>query len=224
MSVQARAEIEKLARLLEAPPERFEYLVAVPPEQIRALRERATDRLFDADRRLFDRLAAGAAIVPDALAATLSQKAFGPLLSARMTGAVDPRKAVSVSKRLPHKFLADVAVELDPRRAAAVLRGLPGDQVAETSRILARREEWVAMGRFVGHLHEDAIRAVLAVLDDRQLVRIAHVMEDRAEAGRVAGIIGEARLRRMITVADEEGLGDDARELLEAARLQLPLG
>lgn len=219
MSARARAEIEKLAGLLGAPPDRFAYLEPLGEEPVRALREAATDRLFDADRALFDRLAAGAAIVPDALAATLSQKAFGPLLTARMTAAVDPKKSVSVARRLPHDFLADVAVQLDPRRTADVLRVLPPEQVAKTSRVLADREEWVAMGRFVGHLGDDAIRAVVARLTDGQMVRIAHVMEDRQQAARVARIIGERRLRAMLGAAEAAGLGDDARELLQLAGL-----
>ena len=219
--MRTQAEIEKLAGLLSEPADRFAYLEPLGEEAVRSLREAATDRLFDADRGLFDRLAAGAAIVPDGLAATLSQKAFGPLLTARITAAVDPKKAVSVSRRLPHEFLADVAVELDPRRAAAVLRGIPAGHVARTSRILAGREEWVAMGRFVGHLADDAIRAVVGQLDDRQLVRIAHVMEDRGQAARVARIIGEGRLRAMLAAAEKEGLGDDARELMELAGIDL---
>jgi hypothetical protein len=219
--VRTQAEIEKLARLLGQPPARFGYLEPLGDEAIRQLREAATDRLFDADRGMFDRLAGAAAIVPDGLAATLSEKAFGPLLTARMTASVDPRKAVSVARRLPHDFLADVAAELDPRRAASVLQGLPPDHVAATSAVLAGRGDWVAMGRFVGHLTDAAIRTVVARLDDRQLVRIAHVMEDRAEAGRVARIIGERRLRSMLEIAEGEGLGDDARELLELAGIDL---
>lgn len=221
MSARAQAEIEKLAGLLGAPQERFGYLQPLGEEPIRALREAATDRLFDADRGLFDRLAAGAAIVPDALAATLAQKAFGPLLTARITAAIDPKKAVAVARRLPHDFLADVAVALDPRRAADVLRGLPPDHLARTSRVLADREEWVAMGRFVGHLTDDAIRAVVERLDDRQLVHIAHVMEDREQAGRIAAIIGESRLRRMLQAAEAEGLTGDARELMALAGFDL---
>lgn len=191
------AEIEKLARLLGVDPARLKYLEGAAPEQVRALREAATDRLFDADRKLFDRLAAGAALIPDGLAATLSQKAFGPLLTARITGAVDPGKAVSVAKRLPHEFLADVAVELDPRRAAAVLRDLPAEHVTATSKLLARREQWVAMGRFVGHLRDDAIGDVTAALSDDELVRIAYVLEDPQQFERVAAIIGEPRASRI---------------------------
>lgn len=219
--MRSQAEIEKLARLLGAPPERFAYLKEIDVAAVRELREAATDRLFDADRRLFDRLAAGAAIVPDGLAATLSLKAFGPLLTARMTAAVDPKKAVSVARRLPYEFLADVAAELDPRRAAAVLRGIPPDHVAATSRILVAREEWVTMGRFVGHLRDDAIRAVVAALEARSLVRIAYVLEDVEEAARVARIIGDVRVREMIDIALAEGFADEARALATAAGIPL---
>jgi hypothetical protein len=188
--MERAAEIEKLARLLGVEIDRLSYLSALDPEEIRALREAATDRLFDADRGLLDKLAAGAAIVPDGLAATLSQKAFGPLLTGRMTSIVDPKKAISVAKKLPYDFLADVAVELDPRRAAAVLRGLPPDHIAATSRVLVERGEWVAMGRFVGHLSDDAIRAVAAGLDDESLVRLTPLIEDPGGIDRVAALLG----------------------------------
>lgn len=218
--MNAGAEIEKLARLLGDAPERFAYLERVPPEDIRALREAATDRLFDADRKLFERIGAAAAVVPDALAATLSRKAFGPLITARVSTAVDPAKAVSVAGRLPQDFLADVAVELDPRRAAAVLRGLPAAHIAATSRILADRGEWVAMGRFVGHLPDDALRRVIDGLAVAELVRIAHVLEDAGEAGRVARLIGAGRLRAMLAIARDEGLEDEAQALLDAAGIE----
>jgi hypothetical protein len=188
--MERAAEIEKLARLLRTDVERLGYLSALEPEEIRALREAATNRLFDADRGLFDRLAAGAAIVPDGLAATLSQKAFGPLLTGRLTSVVDPKKAVSVAKKLPHDFLADVALELDPRRAAAVLRGLPPDHIAAISRVLVERGEFVAMGRFVGHLSDDAIRAVAAGLGDDALVRLSPLIEDPGDIERVAELLG----------------------------------
>jgi hypothetical protein len=139
-----------------------------------------------------------------------------------MTAAVDPKKAVSVARRLPHEFLADVAVEPDPRRAAAVLRGLPPEHVAATSRILVEREEWVTMGRFVGHLRDDAIRAAVARLDARSLVRIAYVLEDVDEAARVARLIGDERVREMIGVAFAEGYEDEARALATAAGWTFP--
>ena len=111
--MRTQAEIEKLAGLLGTPADRFGYLEPLGEETVRALREAATDRLFDADRKLFDRLAAGAAIVPDGLAATLAQKAFGPLLTARITAAVDPKKAVlgralGVRPRKPRTVLVSV--------------------------------------------------------------------------------------------------------------------
>ena len=64
---------------------------------------------------------------------------------------------------MPVEFLADVAVELDPRRADAVIARIPAERIVLISRELLRRREYVAMGRFVGHLNDDAVEAQLTV-------------------------------------------------------------
>ncbi len=98
------------------------------------------------------RLAAASKLLPVGLVATLGERAFGPVLSARITGLLDPGRAVEVAQRLPVDFLADIAVDLDPRRASAVIARIPPQQIGEVTRELVRRHESVTMGRFVGHL------------------------------------------------------------------------
>jgi len=213
-SVLVRAEVEKLAGLLGTDGERLSYLEKLSAEEIRELRDCATDRLFDADRGVFDRLAAASGVMPDGLAVSLSQKAFGPLLTARMTGVVAPSTAVSVGRKLPHEFLAEVAVLIDPRRASDVISALPADHVAKTSGLLARREEWIAMGRFVGHLSDDALRATIEDLSDEALLRIAFVMEERDALSRVVAMLSDERLLGTVSAAGDEGLWTEAISLL----------
>jgi hypothetical protein len=88
---------------------------------VRRLRERATDRLFDADGHALQRIAAASKLLPAAVAAAIGQRAFGPLLCARIAGRLDPGRGVDLAARLPAEFLADVAVELDPRRAGEII-------------------------------------------------------------------------------------------------------
>ena len=52
-------------------------------------------------------------------------------------------------------------------------------RIAAVTRELLRREEYVTMGRFVGHLHDDAVRATFDVLDDVALLRVAFVLEQK---------------------------------------------
>ena len=52
MTLEGHAEVLKLALLLGVEPERFAYLEQLDPDDVRALRERATVRLYEGDRRL----------------------------------------------------------------------------------------------------------------------------------------------------------------------------
>jgi hypothetical protein len=150
-SVESRPEILKLAKLLHRDPDSLAYLEALPVEDIRRLRQQVTDMLFSSNQRTFARLAAASRLLPAALNASIAQRAFGPVLAARITAELEPSRAVEVAERLPPSFLADVAIELDPRRAGDVIARIPPPQIAAVTRELVKRDEYVTMGRFLGH-------------------------------------------------------------------------
>jgi hypothetical protein len=212
-AVEVRAEIVKLARLLQREPAELEYLDQVPAEDIRELRELATERLFTAQGNTLARFAAAARVIPPSVTATLAQRAFGPLLSARIAGTLDPARAVDVAAKLPPPFLADVAVELDPRRASDVIARIPARLVAEVTAELVRREEYVTMGRFVGHIAPEALTMALAVMSDHQLLHVAFVLEQKEGLDGLIDLLGPARLKGVLEAAAEEGLWPEALDL-----------
>ena len=197
--LEIKAEILKLARLLERDPESLVYLRRASLEDLRALRERITEVLFAAHESALRRLALASRLLPASLVASLGEHTFCPMLSARITGLLEPHRAVEVAARLPVEFLADAAIELDPRRASAVVAGIPASRIAEITAELARRHEYVTMGRFVGHLDDAALGAALAVLDDEELVHTLLVMEERPDIDRLMRLAGRERARRVTT-------------------------
>ncbi len=212
--LRSRAEVLKLARLLRRQPEQLVYLEHVAHEDLRALREQVTDMLFAAHDATLRRLAASSKLLPVGLVAMLAQHAFGPVLSARIAGLLDPGRAVDVAAKLPPEFLADIAVELDPRRASDVIAGMPAEQVLKVTRELVGRGEYVTMGRFVGHLSDDSLRSSLPVIDDATLLRTAFVLEDRDRIDALAELVGEDRIARLADVAEREQLWPEALDLL----------
>jgi len=213
VELERRAEIVKLSRVLGVTPEQLAYLEPASPEDLRELREQATDALFEGDNR-FNKLAFVSTMIPSPIAAKIAHWALGPLLSARVTGLLDPGKAVALAKRLPADFLADIAVELDPRRAREVIERMPAKTVADIAGELAARGEEVAMGRFVGYLGDDAITASMERIDDPSLLRIAFVMEGKERFDHVLGLLPEERLADVLNAAERERLWPEALDLL----------
>jgi hypothetical protein len=207
-----RAELVKLARLLDVPPERLGALAGVSPSALRKLREQIADTLFEADRTHFERVVAAARILPGPIAARLTERALGPLLGARAAALLEPGQAADLARRLSPEFLADLAVRLDPRHAGEQVSGLPPELVAEVSAELCRRREHVAMASFVGHLAEDALLATLAVLDDDALLGIGFLMEDTQRLRAIVALLPDERLAGLIALAEDE---DRVDELLE---------
>jgi len=208
------AEILKLARLLRVEPEELAYLEQVPGSDLGQLREQVADMLFSAHNQMLDKLAASSRLLPVALVALITERAFGPVLAARMAGVLEPPRAVAVAARLPTAFLADTARQLDPRRTRAIIAGIPAERIEEIARVLAEHQDFVTMGQAVGQLSSEALRASLSALDDEMLLRTAFVMDDKDRLPELAELLGHERLIGMIDVAERAGLEDEAIDLI----------
>ena len=213
-SLQARAEILKLARILQRDPDSLAYLESLEPEDLRALRDQATEVLWSADSGFLNRVAAASKLLPAGLSATISERAFGPVLTSRLAGRLEPKRAVEVAARLSTGFLADVAIELDPRQASDVIARIPPRRVAEITRELVSRGEYVTMGRFVGHLGDDAVKAALGEMDNPALLRIGFVLEDKSRLERLVGLLAAGRVNGLVAAAAEADLWLEALDLL----------
>ncbi|KAA1421596.1 hypothetical protein F0U44_04765 [Nocardioides humilatus] len=213
--LETAAEILKLERLLSLEHGTLEFLGEVAPSEIRTLREKATDSLFDTGAKSMARLAAAAAITPSALVATIAEKSFGPLMCARAAAAVDPAKAIDVAKRLSPDFLADATIELDPRRVARIIAGVPTELVEPVARELGRRKEHVTMGRFLAFVPDHSIVAAMTALSDEAMLRTAFVLEHKEALDHAVGLLPPERLPGVLRIASEQGLWAEALDLLD---------
>ena len=212
--LNADVEILKLARLVAATPDELSYLRYADPQDIRDLRERVTVAMFDADRQMLQRVASASRLIPSKLAALVAERAFGPLLCARLTGLLEPSRAVDVAAKLPTDFLTELAIGLDPRRASRVIAEIPPKQIAEITKQLAGRGEYAVMGGFVGHLSEAALRAAIAVVTDETLLRTAYVVESKGSIGALVATLPRKRLESIIATAAERRLWVEALDVL----------
>ena len=211
-TLDQRAELLKLARLLGVEQGELAGLQQLPSAELRQLREQVTDRLFAVG--LLGRVGVAARAIPSGLVATIAERAFGPLLCARAAGSVDPGKAIDVAGRLPAAFLADTAVELDPRRVAPIIAGVPPDLVVGVARILGEREEYVTMGRFLAFVPDSAIAAAIGVLSDEAMLRTAFVLEHKDRLDHAVGLLPPDRLPGIIACAAAGDLWPEALELV----------
>jgi hypothetical protein len=212
--LQGHAEVMKLARLLGREPDDLAYLESVAPADLRAFRDGVTETLYDAHGGALGRLAAASRLLPAGVTATIGQRAFGPLLSARLAGLLDTDKAVNVAGKLPPPFLADVAVELDPRRASDLIASIAPALIGQVTAELVKRREYVTMGRFVGHLSDEAITAALGAMDDEAVLQTAFVLEDRSQLSRLFTKLPKGRSAGVIAAAADDGLWLEALDLL----------
>jgi hypothetical protein len=214
-SLATRAELMKLARLLEVEVDELGYLDGVAPDQLRVLREHVTEVIFDSGGSALRRLAGASRLLPTGVIAAIAEHAFGPVLAARIAGLLDPGRAADVAAKLPTPFLAQVAVHLDPRRAVEVLAQIPAPRIAEVARALIATREHVTLGRFVGHLPDEAIGLSVAAMDDLTVLTVAFVIEERAGIARVLALMEADRLDGLLDAAVGTELWPEVLGLLD---------
>jgi hypothetical protein len=180
---------------------------------VRELRERAAVRLHDDDRRL-GRVALASRIPPAPMTAWIAQHLFGALLCARIAGLLEPRRAIDLAKRMPASYLADMAMQIDPRRVHEIIFGLPAALIGEVAAELTAREEYIAMGRFVGHMTDDALHEAFAVVDDESLLRISYFVEEKDQLDHVVSLLETDRIQGAIRAATAADLWPQALDLL----------
>ncbi len=204
-TLENRAEIIKLSRVLGLKPEQLEFLHHTAPADIRHLRETTHEYLFNRGRSLFQKLAAATKLLPGKLTAFIGQKVFAPVFIARIAGEMPPDRAVDIAQRMEIPFLADVTLELDPRRVGDIIRQMPVEIVRDVALELIRRREYITMGLFVGYLTDQAIRQVMAAItDEEHLLRIGLFIEAKDQVPKLMRMVPEARFPRFLKLAQDE--------------------
>jgi hypothetical protein len=216
---ESRAETAKLSRLLRVEDlQALAFLLPVPAPELRDYREASTDLLYDDDQELLQRTADAARMLPARTLASIGESALGPLICARLTGLLDPHRAVEISNHFTIDFLAQLAAELDPRRAVEVVTAIATDTLVAVSAAMAANGEHVAMGRFVAHLDDATLGLCVEALSDEDLLQVAFVMEGEERLTSVFAMVGAARTKRILAAAHTNGLDEEARHV--AARLK----
>lgn len=199
-------EVRRIARMINVDPAQLEGLEAAEDTALQQLRGQIAAKLFDEHTESWERAVAVANVVPTGLAAKLSEKALGPVLSARVTALTPPAKAVEIGAKLSPRFMADIAVNVDPRKIVDLVVAMPAQTIAAVALELADRGEWLVMADFVAAVSEPALRTTVDALDDHAVLQIAPLLEQPDRLALVVDLLGEERLAELRETARRDGL------------------
>lgn len=220
--LRVTVELRKLARTLEVDEQELAFLDALPEADLRTLRRQVAEAMFQAARPALVRVAALSKSIPTAVAVKLTEAVLPPLVAARTSELMEPHRAAELVSRISPGYLADVSLYMDAARAPEVVAAIPAARVGEVAAELARREEWIVIGGFVGQVGEDALRAAVARFDGEQLLRIGFVLDDVSRLDDIGGMLSDAQVDELLVAAAEFSLWPELTELvanLSPARL-----
>lgn len=199
------AQLVMLAQTLDVPPERVSHLARLGADNIRALRERISDVLFDGHAEMFRRVSALGPMVPAAVVAKVAQAAVPPLVGGRAGGALGvdhPDKAAGVLSRLSAEYMADAAPYLDPRALKVLAPRVPPGPLIPAAKELLARKDYVTAARFVEFATPELLRAFEEALDDDEgVLRVASYTHSDERLCDIVRALPLVRIASIITTA-----------------------
>ncbi|MCP2318892.1 hypothetical protein APR12_004251 [Nocardia amikacinitolerans] len=200
-----RGQLEMLAQTLNADPAELASLTRLGAQNLRELRERISDRLFDAHTATFARVSKLAPLVPNALAAKVVLKAVPAEVGGRAGGAVGidhPDRAAGLLGELTPEYMADAAPYLDPRAIPVLAPRMPAEVLVPAANELLRRRDYVTSARFVEHATDDLIRGFeRGIADDEGLLRTAALTPSADRLNDVVRVLPAARRSAIVRAA-----------------------
>ncbi|HEV8556285.1 MAG TPA: hypothetical protein VGR06_07810 [Actinophytocola sp.] len=196
-----QAELVKLARALDTTPDEVSFAGSLDHRDIRRLRERVVDALYEEHRATFGRIAMITRLLPTPLNVRITLRAFPPLLAARIAGEMAPDRAAELVNRMPIEYLADGCLHLEPRRAAPLISHIHPDRVVAVVQELVARGEYVTIGHLLDAATERIVRDVAAVISDEALLRIGCYAESDTQLTTAVAALPPERLRGIVASA-----------------------
>lgn len=209
-----RIEITKLAHAIGVPEDELTFLASSTPGDVRDLRDLASAAIFRRNESRVKRLAAGSRTFPAAVSAKIAQMALGPLLSARVAAALDPKDAAKLAKQLDVDFLAELAASLDPDRAAPILQQLPDDLLLSVGRKILAAGDHPTLGRFFSVVPTEVAVQIATSGSPRDVLQVALFADDPSALDAVVRALSDEVLGQIVVASTDGGLYDAAVSLL----------
>lgn len=210
-----RAEIGKLARLLDVDPKSLVFLEPAGWREIRQLRQLVSDHFFGAGEPRLRNLAAIAKLVPVQVIVKLAPLVFEPRMGAGLASLIDEDKALKLVPKLPPSMLAEAVPYIDPRRVGPLAAKIPVEVMREMVPYLVAANEHAAMGQFIDYVTKEQLDGLLPYVDDATLLTIIETAENRDQFNEIMPLVSDVRVGRLITTAKELGQLPIIFELLE---------
>lgn len=197
-------EHRRLARLLRRPPEALTYLDTLDAAALFKLRGLIQNALLQRLSPVFEKLAAGGRLIPDALNARLCQHLFGPGITASLSTFTPVDQALRLATRFDTPFLTEVARYQIPERAQALLQALPLPVMREITRQLLAAREFAVMGGFTDYLPEDKAHALIdEIRSPEERLQVSAWAQRKDRIARLSARLPEADLAALIAYVAE---------------------
>lgn len=202
------AERLRLARLLDEPPERLDFLRELSAPELAALHGACRTALLTPHRALYQRLAHVSKLLPTSLTAYIAEHTLGPLLCARIAAEMSVPRTLALCQHLSPPFMAAVTLHMDMDCLADLAAELPLESLRSIARELVARGEFITMGELVDFLPPGlTTRIATEIASGEVMLRISLFIKSPARLQSVLEQLPLSELGALARAAGDSRLG-----------------
>jgi hypothetical protein len=234
MSLDVRGEVIKLARELDVAAAELDFLEQASRDDVHRLRVGIEEALDRRHRPFYRRLEASSRLLPPSVALKIARMSFTPLVVARISEDIPPDRGIKMTEQTPIDYMGELLLYMNPQRMVESVRTMPLRLMKPMIAELARREEFITLGRYLGVLASEQIPDVVAEIQDGRtlllcgfhdedpsnLDEVVAAMSDEQVASILQAVLGHDLAPELAAVADH--VGDGATQRFRDAVAAMP--
>lgn len=234
MSLDVRGEVIKLARELDVDAAELEFLGQASRDDVHRLRIAIEVALDRRHRPFYRRIEASSRLLPPSVALKIARMSFPPLVVARVSEDIPPDRGIKMTEQTPMDYMGELLLHMNPQRMVESVRRMPLRLMKPMIAELARREEFITLGRYLGVLADEQIPGVVAEIQDGRtlllcgfhdedpsnLDTVIAAMSDEQVAAILEAVLAHDLADELAAVADH--VGDTARQRFQDAVAAMP--
>lgn len=216
MSLDVRGEVIKLARELDVDAGELAFLEQADRDDVHRLRLGIEDALDRRHRPFYERIEASSRLLPPSVALRIARMSFPPLVVARVSESIPNERGIKMTEQTPTDYLGELLVHMNPRRIVESVRAMPLRLMKPMIAELAKREDFITLGRFLGVLADEQIPGVVEQIQDgRTLLMCGFHDEDPGNLEAVTAAMSDEQVAAIIDAVLEHDLADELAAVSE---------
>jgi len=199
---QKETQINKIIHLLSEKVENLPFLNKLNFEEMETFYSTLVNAIHGDNSPLWARLGQISKFMPNFINSKIAQDILGPQITANLTYHIPLKDALSISRSIKTKFLAEVAEYLIPEKTKELINAYPIELLKELTKEMVKQDKYFIMAGFVDLLPvEKIIKLSDAIPIEEDMIKISSFIQNKKYIAQLVALYTDDKIIKLLKAA-----------------------